>query len=48
MLDLETANADRLFTYRPHDRQGFVRLAAWSDNVATDVSALLDALDGCD
>ena len=45
VFDLETADADRLFTYQPHDAQGFVRLAASDGNVTTHMPDLLAILD---
>ncbi len=45
VFDLETADADLLFTYRPHDRQGYVRLSAWNGHVASDPQRLLAALE---
>jgi len=47
-FDLETADADQLFTYQAHDRQGFVRLAAWNGHVTADVGQLLGTLDRAD
>jgi len=47
-FDLETADADQLFTYQPHDSQGFVRLAAWNGRVTPDVGEMLRALDEAD
>lgn len=47
-FDLETADADQLFTYQPHDSQGFVRLAAWNGQATPDVGQLLRALGEAD
>lgn len=44
VFDLETADADRLYTYTPHDQQGYVRLFAYNDQVSHDAAPLLAVL----
>lgn len=48
VFDLETADADKLYTYTPYDGQGFIRLAATDVGVSTDAKGLLIQLEQAD
>lgn len=48
VLDLETGDASAMFTYRPRDEQGFVRLAVIDDRIVTDLAEVLRILQEAD